>query len=111
MSVMETDQIDSVGIDEKNNTLVFLIVDHLTWLVEEYEHLKLLQSKLNTYVAYIESRQYKSIYRNREFDSFRIEIVFKYQCTENCEKFLAAGRNQLKSHNIDVKYKVAKTEQ
>lgn len=110
MSVMETNKIDSMGIDEKNNTLVFLITDHLTWLVEEYKHLKLLQSKLNAYVAYIESKQYKSIYRNREFDSFRIEILFKYQCTENCEKFLTAGRNQLKSHNIDVKYQVSKDE-
>lgn len=110
MSVMEVNKIDGIGIDEKTNTLVFLITDHLTWIVEEYQHLKLLQSKLNAYVAYIDSKQYRSVYRNKEFDSFRIEIFFKYQCTENCKKFLAAGRNQLKSRNIDVKYRVAEDE-
>lgn len=106
MSVTETNKIDGIGIDKEDNTLVFLITDHLTWLIEEYKHLKLLQAKLNAYVAYIESKQYKSVYHGREFDKFRIEIAFKYQCTENCMRFLAAGRNQLKSRNIDVKYEV-----
>lgn len=109
MSVLETNSIDGIGIDEKNNTLVFLITDHLTWLVEEYKHLKLLQSKLNAYVQYIESRQYKELYENKEFDKFRIEIEFKYQFTENCDKFLSAGRQQLKDYNIDIKYRVEST--
>ncbi len=108
MSVMETNRIDGMGIDEKTNTLVFMIADSLTWLVEEYKHLKLLQAKLNAYVLYIDSKQYKSVYRNKEFDGFRIEIKFKYQCTENCKAFIAAGRNQLKDRNIDVNYEVVK---
>lgn len=110
MSVIQENEIDGMGIDDKNNTLVFLITDHLTWIVEEYQHLKILQKKLNSYVKYIETKQYKSVYRSREFDNFRIEIVFKYKCTENCMKFLAAGRNQLKNRNIDIKYETVQTE-
>ncbi|MGN1457625.1 MAG: DUF6572 domain-containing protein [Acutalibacteraceae bacterium] len=110
MSVMEKDKIDGVGIDEKTNTLVFLVVDHLPWIIEEYSHLKTLQAKLNTYIAYIETKQYKSVYRNKEFDRFRIEIAFKYQFTENCEKFLGAARAELKSHNIDIKYSVVQND-
>lgn len=108
MSVAEKDKIDGIGVDEKTNTLVFLIADHLPWIIEEYKHLKILQAKLNTYIAYIDSKQYKSIYRNKDFEQFRIEIVFKYQFTENCEKFLSTARAELKSHNIAIKYSVAK---
>ena len=110
MSVMEKNKIDGMGIDEKTNTLVFLLVDHLPWIIEEYNHLKTLQAKLNSYLAYIETKQYKSVYRNREFDKFRIEIAFKYQFTENCEKFLGAVRAELKTHNIELKYSVVQND-
>ncbi len=110
MSVKDTDKIDGMGIDEKTNTLVFLITDPFTWVIQEYEHLKGLQTKINNYVGYIESKGYRSVYQNREFDRFRIEIVFKYQYTENCERFLNAGRRQLKEHHIDIQYTVANSE-
>ena len=50
------------------------------------------------------------MYKNREFDGYRIEIVFKYQYTENGEAFLNAGKKQLKERNIDFTYSVAKAE-
>ncbi len=106
MSVKETNQIDGMGVDEENNTLVFLIVDPYTWIIEEYDHLKTLQTKINNYVGYIQSGGYKSAYGDRTFDRFCIEIAFQYQFTENAERFLNAGRRQLKEHGIDIRYHV-----
>ena len=106
MSVKDPNKFDGMGIDENTNTLVFLISDPYNWVIQEYEHLKGLQSKINNYVGYIQNKGYRAVYRNREFDHFRIEIAFQYQYTENCERFLNAGRRQLKELNIQLKYQV-----
>ena len=110
MSVKEENVIDGIGIDKDTNTLVFLITDPFTWVVQEYEHLKAIQTKINNYVRYIESSGYKEHYRQRNFDGFRIEIVFKYQYTDNGEAFLRAGGKQLRERNIDFVYSIAKAD-
>ena len=110
MSVKEENVIDGIGIDKDTNMLVFLITDPFTWVVQEYEHLKAIQTKINNYVRYIESGQYKEHYKNRDFDGFRIEMIFKYKYTENGEAFLRAGGKQLRERNIDFVYSVAKAE-
>lgn len=106
MSVKQANVIDGMGIDKETNTLVFLITDPYAWLVQEYEHLKAIQTKINNYVHYIETKGYREKYRNREFDGFRIEIVFQYCYTDNGEAFLKAGQKQLKERNIDFSYSV-----
>ncbi len=111
MSVKEANKIDGIGIDEQSNTLVFLITDPFNWAIQESEHLKGLQTKINNYVGYIESKQYSELYSGREFEQFRIEIVFRFQYTENCEKFLKAGKEQLKQHHIDITYTVTESEE
>lgn len=108
MSVKQANVIDGMGVDKDTNILVFLITDPYTWAIQEYEHLKAIQTKINNYVRYIESGSYREQYKNREFDGFRIEIVFKYAYTENGEAFLNAGKKQLKERNIDFVYSVAR---
>lgn len=110
MSVKQANVIDGMGIDKETNTLVFLITDPYAWIIQEYEHLKAIQTKINNYVRYIETKGYQEMYKSREFDGYRIEIVFKYQYTENGEAFLNAGKKQLKDRNIDFTYSVAKVE-
>lgn len=110
MSVKEPDMVDGMGIDEKNNILVLMIADPYGFQIQEYEHLKAIQTKINNYVGYIESKGYRSAYGNREFDGFRIELVFKHQYTENGKMFLNAGKKQLKERNIDFEYRVRKAD-
>lgn len=105
MSVLESDKVDAMGVrKESEDTLCLLIIDHLPWIVEEYEHIKILQKKLNAYISFIRKKGYFSSYK-RDFDKFVINIDFKYQYTENFEKFIASGRQQLKAENINVRYK------
>ena len=110
MSVKQANVIDGMGIDKDTNQLVFLITDPYAWIVQEYEHLTAIQAKINNYVRYIETKSYSDMYKNRKFDGYRIEIVFKYQYTENGEAFLNAGKKQLKERNIDFTYSVAKAD-
>ena len=96
MAVDNASQIDAIANDKENACLVLLITDHLNW-DNEFEHLKILQDKINAYVAFIESEQYDEIYPNADFKMAMIEIHFKYDITDSCQKFLQVAQDQLNS--------------
>ncbi len=106
MSVKDTGVIDSIGIEESTNTLVMLIADPYPWSVQETDHLKTFQEKINNYVNYILSGGYRSRYGSREFDGFRIEAVMKYKWSSRGESFFSAGKRQLRERKIDFTYTV-----
>ena len=56
MSILDKNVID--GLAYENETIIMEIYDHLDWR-EEYYHLSALQDKINSYLAYIESKQYE----------------------------------------------------
>ena len=64
MAVNEPYIIDAMAIDKSTNTLVMLIADPYTWSVQELDHLRAVQKKINTYVSYIEKKGYRSQYGN-----------------------------------------------
>ena len=110
MSVKDISTIDGMGIDKSTDTLVFLITDPYQWPIQEYEHLKAFQQKINSYVAYIENKGYRSQYGSRTFSGFRIEAEFKYPPTEAGESFFRAGKKQLSERNIDFVWNVINKE-
>lgn len=85
LSIEKTDTIDGVAFDENNNKLVLLLADGMDWN-NEYEHLVLLQEKINNYIEYIEDKQYLLNYPNAE--QVEVQIKFLYKETANCIKFL-----------------------
>lgn len=99
MSVLEKDKVDAIGISKDSNRIILMISDHLDW-DKEYEHLILLQEKVNTYINFIESEQVKDVYPNIDISEYTIEIHFKYSITENCYKFLDVVNNQLNNLGI-----------
>ncbi len=111
MSVKETDRIDAMGVDEKTNTLVLLVIDPYTWMIQEMDHILTLQKKINNYVGYIEGRGYAEKYPDRQFDGFRIEVAFRYQYSDNCRQVLEAGSQQLRDRGIDFAYSIVTTDE
>lgn len=103
MSVLDIEAIDGVAINKDGNELRMLISDHLEW-ENEYEHLFKLQNKINSYLCFIDSRQYIEIYPKYNFSMFCIEIHFKHEITKNCSKFLKVINKQLLASNITVEY-------
>jgi hypothetical protein len=78
MSIVDVNKIDGIAIDSNDNSkLMLLITDHLDW-IEEYEHLFQLQNKINAYINFLESEQYRDIYPEKQFTTYCIEIHFKY---------------------------------
>lgn len=54
MTVAQTDIVDWMGLEKGTGHVSLTIVDDLDWSDEE-NHLLLLQEKLNTYLAFVES--------------------------------------------------------
>lgn len=106
MSITEKNKIDGMGKSKETNELVLLITDHMEWN-EEYEHLIMLQEKINVYIDFIESKQYKETYTDNIFDGYVIEIHFKYDMTENALKFLDTVAGQVKKINIKIQAEIA----
>lgn len=102
MSVIESGQVDGIAASDKK-TLVLLITDHLDW-ENEHNHLMLLQDKINSYIAFIESGQYRDMeqFKRLKIKKYIIEISFQYKPTENCTKFINNVNEQLKKLHIFI---------
>jgi hypothetical protein len=78
--------VDFVSTDPATGEVVLTISDHLAW--EGTEHLQLLQEKLNTYLAFIESRELVESYSNAKGRPVRIDVVCKFPPPREAEQFL-----------------------
>ena len=87
MAIDNVEIIDMIAESKNGNELVLGITDYLGW-ESEYEHLMMLQEKINTYLMFIETKQYNVVYPNKNYESILLEICFAYDISENCEKFL-----------------------
>lgn len=56
MTIEQKSIIDIIGVNEEEKYISLIISDHLKW-DDKNEKLLLLQSKINSYLAYIESGQ------------------------------------------------------
>lgn len=101
MSVVDENKVDGIGISKDGEKLMILITDHLDW-TNEYEHLIHLQNKINAYINFLETEQYKEVYPNMQFEHYCIEIHFKYEMSSNCLKFIDRVNKQLKKNHITI---------
>lgn len=103
MAIDDLNSIDGMAFDESRKALCLLLTDHLAWsgknTLSEYDHLILLQKKLNAYLSYLETKQYEERF-SEEITMAVIEIHFKYEITENCEKFLNAVQSQVGQYGV-----------
>ena len=109
MSVIDKKTIDSIAVTNDDEGVILLITDHLEWK-DEYNHLVILQEKINAYISFLESGQYKDIYRNKEFQYGVIEIHFKYNPTEKAKQFLNTVQNQISEIGLIIQYFVSEEE-
>lgn len=105
MAVDNASIIDGMALDTGSKALVLLITDHLPWqgkdAPSEYDHLLLLQDKLNAYISYLETKQYEAQY-SEEIERAVIEVDFQYDIPENCKKFLNVVQKQVGQHGITI---------
>ena len=62
MAITDLDQIDAIGVEDKKLRLI--IIDYLDWEYEDM-YLDVLQEKINSYLVYLEDKQYIKDYRDK----------------------------------------------
>ena len=101
MAITDNDKID--GIAYEMEILYMEIYDHLPFDEKfEFYHIDILQDKLNTYLWYIDSKQYVDAYADIEFTEFVINIHFLHHLTDNCKKYIDVSNKKLSMSNIKI---------
>jgi len=103
MTIEQTNVIDIIGHDKENNKLNLIISDHLEW-DEENEKLLLLQEKINSYLAFLESEEILEHYPNSKYEAYVIKIISKYKPNEEAEKFLNLAKETIIEAGFNLKW-------
>ena len=77
MSVEQTSVIDIISADRNTEKVVLTISDHLDWS-NSLEHQKLLQEKLNRYLAFVETGEILESYPDAKDRPVGFRVVFKF---------------------------------
>ena len=106
MSIVDNKTVDGIALTDDNNGIILLIADHMDWR-DEYQHLVMLQEKINVYITFLEQKQYEDIYKGENITNGIIEIHFLYNLTANAEKFLQSVQNQVAELGVKLQYCVS----
>lgn len=117
MSIFDANKIDAMGSGKIANgkdagkpVFMLYLIDHLEWGDETIdEHVGLLSDKLNTYVAFIRSGEYKDATRdvpelNKNFEHFEICIWFAHKLPKCYEKVKTNVCKVMDMYNIIVAF-------
>jgi hypothetical protein len=107
MSILETGKIDIVATKLNSNEVRLVVSDHLDWSDVE-GHFSLLQDKINTYIAFVESGQLE---RTKEppipvNPKVIIVLAVPQEPTQEALKVLGEVKGFLASINIDFALEV-----
>ena len=89
LNIENTDTIDGLAYEQETSILILLLADGMDWS-DMNRHLLLLQEKLNTYIWYIDSRQYEGKYT--DVKKIEIRVSFLFQEPEICHKLLERAK-------------------
>jgi hypothetical protein len=104
MPIDEPQTVDAVGVEKATGEAVLTISDHREW--HDAEHLLLLQNKLNTYLAFIESGEIFESYPAARDRSIRIDVVCKFQPDKIGAEFLSKAESVVRRAGFALTWRV-----
>ena len=112
MSIDQTNVIDFLGSKPGSGTFEMFISDHLPWDADVlHQHLELLQKKINSYLAAIESGEV--LRKNSQYAGKKavISVIGKYSVKDKIVKeFYSKAREQIQQAGFDLKFELADAE-
>jgi len=103
MSMEQTSVVDAIGIDKKTNDVMLTITDHLEWDPAN-EHLLILQAKLNSYLAFIESGEVYDAYPKAHGKKIMISIVALHPPIGTAIDFLERAKATITSAGFGFRF-------
>lgn len=77
MTIEQTNKVDVISINPDTEAVVMTISDHLDWS-DKASHLLLLQEKINSYLAFVESGEIFVSYPKAKGRPIVIDVVFQH---------------------------------
>ena len=109
MAVDEPDKIDIIAVNKEQTKLTLVLTDHLDWnSYETGEHLMMLQDKLNTYFAFLESDDLLLHRPNAREMALAVEVVFLQEPNAEAIDFLDLVGAEFAKDGYEFSYKTAK---
>jgi hypothetical protein len=105
MSIEQTDVVDILSTDRMTGHVTLTISDHLDWS-DSTAHLNLLQTKLNRYLAFVESGEILQSYPGARDRPITFRVVFQYPPDEQGRAFLARVRPIIESAGFSFRDEV-----
>src|SRR5262245_57840896 len=91
MSIEQTDVVDIISTDRMSGNVVLTISDHLDWS-DSMAHQMLLQTKLNRYMAFVESGEILERYPDAKGRRIEFKVVFQFPPDDGGQAFLTKVR-------------------
>lgn len=107
MSIDQPRVVDFIGIEPGVGAVVLTLADHLEW--GEPGHLRALQEKLNTYLAFIESGELLTAYPQAQGKAATIEVVCKHPPDADGVTFLSRAAREIAQAGFGFAWKVLST--
>ena len=107
MSVLETDLIDYVYLDDADETPVLVVSDPLSWRPPEDEtHLDILREKLNAQIAFVETGQIRNIWPPYAGGIVRVEVIARHALNQAAEEFYGLARRVMQQANMRLDFRL-----
>jgi hypothetical protein len=105
MSVEQTDVVDIISTDRDTGQVVLTISDHLDWS-DRVGHQAILQKKLNTYLAFVESGEILEQYPKARNRPVAFKVVFRVPPDDSGRAFVAKAREVIETAGFALRDEV-----
>jgi hypothetical protein len=106
MSVEDLGVVDIATIDRQTGAVILIVSDHLDWS-DSSEHQRVLQAKLNKYLAFVESGEILERYPRAIGRPVVFKVALKFPPDEGGTEFLSGARETIRAAGFDLIYKVS----
>jgi hypothetical protein len=105
MSVLDTDIVDFVYLDDGDLTPVLVVSDPLTWKPpEDAGHLEALREKLNNQIAFVESGQITGVWPGYQGGLVRVEVIARHALNRAAEEFYGVAKRVMTQANMELQF-------
>jgi hypothetical protein len=105
VSVQDEGAVDVISIREQESTVVLTVSDHLDWS-DTVQHQMILQTKLNRYLAFVESGELLERYPAAKGLAVRFAGVFKFKPDKEALEFLRQAKKVIESAGFSLETSV-----
>lgn len=105
MSVEDPGVVDIISLDKQTGCVTLTISDHLDW-TDTAQHERLLEEKLNKYLAFVESGEILERYPEARGRAVKVRLVFMHRPDRHGQQFLTRARQVIESAGIQFEHEL-----